>query len=85
MSYHIVTLTISPSRTIVFVASNMELAGLPMMSLLTIGSVLYSIIPYIGPSAAARMVSLISSTEVFRAARKVRSVIEPSGTGTRSA
>jgi hypothetical protein len=31
------------------------------------------------------MAPLISSTLVFLAARKVRSVIEPSGTGTRRA
>src|ERR1044072_341641 len=42
-------------------------------------------VPFSGPSAAARKAALISSTVPSRSSTKVRSVREPSSTGTRTA
>ena len=44
----------------------------------------YSRIPFSGPSAAAWKAALISATDADVLSRAVKSVIEPSGTGTRS-
>ena len=52
------------------------------MSMLTIGSVLYSKIPFIGPSAAAFITAFTCSTEAAFFKVHVKSVTEPSGIGT---
>ena len=70
---------------IVSLLSKMQLCGLPTMSDDTSGSSEYSSTPFSGPGlAAAAYAALTASTVagVFRTAMK--SVIEPSGTGTRS-
>ena len=64
----------------------MHEAGLATMSLETIGSSVYSRMPLSGPSAAALIAALTSSSAVAsRPSVTVRSVAEPVGTGTRSA
>ena len=55
------------------------------MSLETIGSSVYSMLPFISAAAAARMASLIASAVTSCSKTTVRSVIEPVGIGTRSA
>ena len=63
MSYQLTTFTklLSEPLTLVDRASKMLLAGLPMTSLLTIGSSQYSRIPLSLPLAAAWMASLTVS------------------------
>ena len=62
----------------------MQECGLPMMSLETSGSVQYSRMPLSGPSAAVLIAALTWSLVAVVFSRAVRSVTEPTGTGTRS-
>jgi hypothetical protein len=66
-------------------ASKIEECGSPTMSLETMGSSVYLRMPLRGPSAAALYAALTSATVTGRDAVTVRSVMEPVGTGTRSA
>ena len=84
LSYQPTTLTSVPS-VIVDGESRMQECGLCTMSIETIGAVLYSRMPFIGPSAAAWKAALTSSTVTSRLTMAVKSVSEPSGVGTRSA
>ncbi len=66
--------------------SKVQLAGEPTMSDDTIGSSVYTSTFAIGPdAAAARNASLTSATVTSRLRTATKSVMEPSGTGTRSA
>src|SRR6476469_9103673 len=71
--------------TLVRPESKMHEDGSVTMSADTMGSSVYFRKPLSGPSAAAFMTALTSSTVVSRPASKVRSVAEPVGTGTRRA
>src|SRR5690606_23502288 len=66
LSYQDRTFTRRPSMTSVRARSTDELCGLPIMSLETTGSSTASSTPFMGPRAAARSTSLISSTVVSR-------------------
>ena len=72
--------------TMVQSATKMQECGLPMMSLETSGSVAYSRMPLSGPVGGGldRGVDLVLG-HVAASGATVRSVIEPSGTGTRRA
>ena len=65
--------------------SKMEEWSLPTMSMDTMGSSVYSRMPFKGPSAAAFMAALISSAVTDFSSSTVRSTMEPSGVGTRVA
>ena len=85
MSYHPETFSNVPSTTFVLFASRMHEAGLPMKSEETSSSSVYSMIPFIGPLAAARKASLICWTVTGFSTTTARSVSETSGVGTRMA
>jgi hypothetical protein len=63
----------------------MQLAGLPTMSLETMGASEYSRISESSPLAACLKASFTSSTDASALRRATKSVTEPSGTGTRIA
>ena len=74
-----------PPITVVNPESKMQLCELPMMSDETMGSSVYSRIPFRSPSAAARTAALTSSAVVVDPTMHVRSVMLPVATGTRRA
>ena len=74
-----------PELPLVSLASKMQEAGSVTMSVDTIGSSVYTRIPFSGPSAAAFTTALISSFVAAVFNSTVRSVAEPVGTGTRIA
>src|ERR1019366_919136 len=86
LSYQATTLSIVPSRTAVNCESTIDENGEETMSLETIGSSVYCMIPWSGPLAAAAFsAELISSPLVSRGVSTVRSTTEPVGTGARTA
>ena len=65
--------------------SKMHECGSPTMSLDTIGSSVYRMIPFSGPLLAAlAYAALISATVASRLSRALKSVTEPVATGTRN-
>src|SRR6267142_1602663 len=83
LSYQPSTFTWSPSA-MVESPSRMHECGSPTMSLETIGSSVYRRIPFSGPAPAAfSNAEFTSSTVTVRPSTHTRSVMLPSGTGTR--
>src|SRR5829696_6498221 len=82
LSYQPSTLTLPP-LDMVRAESKTQLAGLPTMSLETIGASEYSKMPESSPSAACLKASLTSAAEASCDVCATKSVMEPSGTGTR--
>src|SRR5690625_1502071 len=85
LSYHETTFTKLSSKTIVERPSTIEEYVEPTISLETIGSSVYSKIPFKSPSAALRKASFTSSAVTFFSNSTTKSVMEPSGIGTRIA
>src|SRR3954454_1309433 len=85
LSYQAMTLTIVPCMTRVSWLSKIAECGLRTMSLDTIGSSVYSRMPFSGPTAAALKASLTSSGVVSRDTVAVKSTTEPVITGARTA
>src|SRR6185295_9531522 len=84
LSYQVITETKVPSITRVWSSAKEDEAGLWLKSTDTSLSGTTSSTPLSGPSAAALMALLISSTEVGRLATNFRSTSETLGVGTRT-
>ena len=84
LSYQPKTFTVFPMDR-VRSESKMQLCGFPTISTETNGSVEYSRIPFIGPSAASFIALFTSSAVTSRLRTAVKSVTEPVGVGTRMA
>src|ERR671921_2677553 len=82
LSYQPNTLTVPP-LDMVSCESKMHEALLPTMSVETSGASEYSRMPDSSPSAADWKAAFTSSADASLETRATKSVIEPSGTGTR--
>ena len=86
LSYQVIIFTKSPSTTLVIIKSTIEANGFWIISEETKGSFeVANTSLYQSVFDSSIKILLISSTEVFLAATKVISEIEPTGTGVRIA
>src|SRR5262249_48380377 len=85
LSYQETTLTRLPPTEIVSSAEKIEECVLPLRSVETSGSSVYSTISFIGPPAASFTEALTSSIVASRESSAVKSTTETVGVGTRKA